>query len=295
MKTDWEKRLRSWGKPPSKHARTKADNAKRMIKKAIAADPKLSRLRIKVKPKGSYRNRTNVGLSSDVDISVLCKDYLITDLPTGYCKDDFDLSINRSYPFRSFRQDVAQALINFFGEDGVSIGNKAFDIHSNTYRTEADVVPCFEYRQYYECGGYEYGTAFMTSNNRKVINWPKDNYSNGVKKNNETSRRYKAMVRSIKSLRDYMIKHDIESATNTPSFLIESLLYNVPNKHFRHDSYYKSADKILSYLARNLCYAEDYGNWTEVNDLKLLFRRSQAWNRTSARRFVMDSLKILEL
>jgi hypothetical protein len=40
-------------------------------------------------------------------------------------------------------------LTDFFDRGAVQRGNKAFDVHANTYRVDADVVAAFEYRWYF--------------------------------------------------------------------------------------------------------------------------------------------------
>jgi len=51
---------------------------------------------------------------------------------------------------------VETALKNYFGSDKVIRGNKAFDIHANSYRVDADVVPAFAYRHYNGGGEDDY-------------------------------------------------------------------------------------------------------------------------------------------
>jgi hypothetical protein len=43
---------------------------------------------------------------------------------------------------------VQAALVRKFGLAGVHRGDKAFDIHANTYRVDADVVATFAHGQY---------------------------------------------------------------------------------------------------------------------------------------------------
>jgi hypothetical protein len=147
MSCDWEATFRSWGSPPSETEQTKCENAERAIRKAIAASSKLSAKPIEVFTQGSYANRTNVRQDSDVDICILY---------TGAFFPDYSLSLSDgalgysegTYPYEDFRTDVEEALIDYFGGSAITRGNKAFDIHENTYRIDADAVPCFEHRRY---------------------------------------------------------------------------------------------------------------------------------------------------
>jgi hypothetical protein len=75
------------------------------------------------------------------------------------------------------------------GADSVTRGNKAFDVHANTYRVDADVVPCFEHRRYLETPQshwFESGTELLPDNGGKIINWPRQNYDNSFAKNDAT-------------------------------------------------------------------------------------------------------------
>src|SRR6185437_15613243 len=103
----------------------------------------------------------------------------------------------------------------------VTRGKKAFDIHENTYRIDADAIACFEYRRYEDNGTYLTGTSFQPDSGKRVINWPEQNYENGVAKNGETGQRFKNVVRIFKRLRNKMAEEDIAAAEPIPSFLIE--------------------------------------------------------------------------
>src|SRR4029077_1063621 len=71
MSRDWESTFSSWGASPSQAEQTKADNADRAVRKAIAASATLNAKPITVFVQGSYANRTNVREDSDVDVCVL--------------------------------------------------------------------------------------------------------------------------------------------------------------------------------------------------------------------------------
>jgi len=56
-----------------------------------------------------------------------------------------------SHPLRNgaFTAHHHGLLVDRFGRAVVKRGNRAFNIRENTYRVEADVVPLFEFRQYW--------------------------------------------------------------------------------------------------------------------------------------------------
>ena len=100
----------------------------------------------------------------------------------------------------------------------VTRGSKAFDVHPNTYRVDADVVPAFVLRHYYNNGNSDDGTYILTDANAEIHNFPEIQYSKGVIKNGNTGRRFKQITRAIKRLRNEMNGEGIAAAGPIPSF-----------------------------------------------------------------------------
>ena len=65
-----------------------------------------------------------------------------------------------TYGYPQYKNDVGGALSDHLGANHVTRGDKAFDVHENTYRIDADVVAGFEYRYYLAGGGYLRGNLF---------------------------------------------------------------------------------------------------------------------------------------
>ncbi len=168
----WNETLKKWAKAPSETEQTKCNNAVTAIRKAINASKKLNSKSITIFAQGSYCNRTNVRLNSDVDVCILCDDTFFYQVPDGKTSADFGLNSPASYRFDEYKNDIETALVQYFGKGGVTRGNKAFDIHENTYRIDADAVAAFEHRRYLEGGAYETGIAFNADKGERVINWP---------------------------------------------------------------------------------------------------------------------------
>jgi hypothetical protein len=282
----WEETFQSWGKPPGTTEQEKCDNAVRAVRKAIDASTALAGRTITVSPQGSYHNRTNVRTDSDVDVRVVCHDSIFFDLPEGRTPTDFGITTPAKYSFSQFKNDVEDALVSYFGRNFVTRGNKAFDIHENSYRVDADVVPCFGYHRYQENGLRPVGTAFLASGTTRIINWPDQNYENGVAKNDATNRRFKAVVRILKRLRNVMDENNIGAAKPTPSFLIECLVWNVPNVGFGHEIYAADVRWVLAHLFNNTRNKEDCAEWGEINELKYLLRGGQPWTLAQAHAFI---------
>ena len=287
MARDWEDTFSVWAKPPGKTEEQRIENAIKAIKNAIAASPKLNTRDIKVFTQGSYRNNTNVRQDSDVDVGVVCYDVFFPEYPEGTTDETFG-NIDGEYNYSTFKNDVEDALVNYFGRQSVKRGNKAFDIKENSYHVEADVAPFFEHRRYYSNGEYEEGVELRPDNGipSKVINWPEQHYSNGVRKNNDTGRSYKSIVRILKKLSNEMDDAGIPQAKNIMGFLIECLVWNVPNENFNYSTWYSNVRACLAFLFNNTRKDEECSEWGEVSELKYLFRPTQKWTRQQAHNFI---------
>lgn len=283
---DWEDTFRSWAKSPSTTEQDKCDNAERAIQKAIANSPHFRNKTIRTFTQGSYRNGTNISAESDVDVGVLCTDTFYFDLPVGFTAEYFGISVPAIYQHPEFKNHLHQALNSHFGQGTVKLGNKAFDVHENSYRIDADVVPHFEYRWYRNDGTYLTGTAFLSDDGKRIINWPEQNYENGISKNNATGNRFKAITRTIKNLRVKMDNDGHEAAKPIPSYLIECLVWNVPDEGFNHDTYTADVRYVLAHLFNNTLNVENCKEWVEVNKFKYLFHTTQPWTQTQAHAFI---------
>jgi hypothetical protein len=286
----WEDTFVSWAKPPGETEQTKCDNAVRGIRKAIDASSTLAARDIRVFPQGSFNNRTNVRLESDVDVCILCREVCFVDYSMSDGLSDAAVGLrDHPYTYGEFRNDVGEALQAYFGSKAVTRGNKAFDVHENSYRVDADAVACFEHRRYHRDsnrGVYYYsGTEFRPDKGGSVINWPEQNYENGVEKNKNTGGRFKDVVRILKRLRNKMADERIDAAVPIASFLIESLVWNVPNEGFGHDTYKADVRWTLAHLFNSTRKIEDCKEWGEVNELKYLFGAHQSWTMEQAHAF----------
>lgn len=293
MSSNWENIFRNWAKPSSDTEQQKCDNAIRMIRDAINGDSVLSNKNIDVFAQGSYRNNTNVRQDSDVDVCVCLMDVCFVDY--SMCDTLSNQTVGLSsldYTYCEFKSAVEKALVAKFGRSSVKRGNKAFDIHATTYRVDADVVPCFEHRRYTGqrlCDGTYYylsGTEFHPDSGGRVINWPQQHYENGIAKNEATGNRFKYITRVLKRLENEMLESGITAAKSIPSYLIECLVWNVPNEGFGHDAYTDDVRYVLAHTFNETVNDEKCSEWGEVNELKYLFRGNQPWTRQQAHDFL---------
>jgi len=88
---------------------------------------------------------------------------------------------------------------------------------------------------------------------------------------------------------------NVAAAQNIPSYLIECLVYNAPNRFFGHDEYVRDVREVLAYLFNNTMNDENCKEWVEVNELKYLFNWWQPWTRQQAFNFISAAWDYLGL
>lgn len=229
--------------------------------------------RIKVFLQGSYANNTNVRTQSDVDIAVVEEDIFRTRYRSGATDANYGFSTAASRS-QTFKDEVEKALKEKFGSD-VSRENKSIKINGNTYRKDADSVPCRRYKDFSgdysnNPDNYVGGILIKADSGEEIINYPEQHIRNGKEKNVATNHYYKKMVRILKKLRYLMKDNGINSANNVSSFALESLLWNIPNEYYLKYKDYRKVfmfDMLLSYLKSN---SNALNAYKEANGIKLL-------------------------
>ena len=284
-----ESTLSGWTSPPSDTEEGKLSNAERMVKEAIDGDATLSDKSIEVFGQGSYANDTNVRLNSDIDINVRYTGGYYYTLPPDTSKDDFGIDKPSEYSLEKFKNDVHSALIAKFGSDSVVRKNKCITILGNTFRVEADVVPTWNHRQYNKSGGYDLGAKLRADTEEYVLNYPKQHIENGKQKNANTHRRFKRLTRIYRKLRYKMIEDGVNVSDSITSFLLECLVWNVPNDIFNdNDTYEERLKASIIHLynctkEENLC-----SEWGEVSERLYLFRGNRKWAREDVNTFLVN-------
>lgn len=292
MSKNWESIFTTWAKGPAATETTRCENSIKAIKAAIGNSDILKNRSIDVFLQGSYRNRVNIRQDSDVDVGIVCNDTFFYNLPPDTTASGMNID-PAAYGYSQFKNEVEQALISYFGISSVTRGNKAFDIKANTYRVEADVAPFFEYRHYTDTSSCIKGVKLKPDRGGEVINYPERHYEKGVSKNDNTSRRYKRCVRILKNLKCKMEEEGSLSAKALPGFLIECMVYNVPDDAFVYADFNSIVKYVLAHIFNNTRPTDDCSKWTEVNDFKYLFHSSQPWTKAQAHQFVSEAWNYL--
>jgi hypothetical protein len=292
MQRDWERWLRDSSGPPPKKEDAKRRLTERLIGAAVNGHPALASLPLRIFTKGSFANRTNTTLESDVDIVV---EYG-TDGP--FC---FERSGQLRYhtlaqlgirpcqiPVEPWhlKQLLFDALTSRFGQEAVEWGTTALRVRAKPYRLTADVVPALAYRLYYgfDAEGrpqWSQGHQIWRDNNNLPIqNWPDQHYAEGVAKNDRTGQRFKQMARAFKCLENEL--RDARIIAPVPSFLSECLVFNVNDAYFGHDAFLDDMALVLRVVAEATSSPGPCSMWCEVSRMKMLFGPDQRWNYAQA-------------
>lgn len=310
-RSEWEARFSHWQRPASETEEAEIEVKARRISRAMRHSSFLTQHDWSIVKQGSYHNNTNVRAGSDVDLCVCLNDVFFVDGPPNDFPEMAELRREAvPFTFDQYRAHIAWCLQQEFGASAVTNGTKAIHLHKNDKeRIDADVVPAYTFQQFaarraphWHRDLPQVGVALLTTDGRRITNFPAQHYANGCAKNDRTGRRYKRVVRIIKRLRDHMAGNQElpqaarNRAKGTASFLIESLVYNcLDGYHFQQGAIYDDVVSVLHYLSyvltnRNagatILGAPGWVWWTEVNGIKGLFDGPQAWSVADASEFV---------
>ena len=196
------------------------------IRKAMEEHKGLSQFTYEVFLQGSYKNDTNLGGDSDVDVVIRLAHKLNPDVAAltgpGLQGNDSHKAAHRQWQL--FRRNALRAVKARFGDDASS-GRKTLKIKKGTLPADADLVVTLRYRG---------GIAFYLSDERRwVVSYPQQHHQWGSKKDKATSQRFKRTVRMFKAARNRLVETKVLTKDDAPSYFIECLLYNVPDKLFK--------------------------------------------------------------
>jgi hypothetical protein len=270
-----EQQLINWSKPISTSEDQKCKNALSQVSEVLRNK---FGSKISIFLQGSYRNNTNVKLDSDVDIVIRYDNvfrYDIGSLSEEQIKVFHETYTNSEYTFGQFKNDCKQALDLTFGNQ-VERKNKCIQILGNTYRVNADVVPCFVMKRFRTPTGVTAeGISFDSDDGQRIDSFPEQHYKNGVAKTEATSRMYKRTVRILKNIKNKLIDAGSISENLASSFFIECLVWNVPDIYFDSSNYLNTLYNVIGRVCEDMKKEEKFREYAEVSDLYWLFRGGQ--------------------
>jgi hypothetical protein len=207
---------------------------------------------------GSRVNGTASELGSDIDLVLMLK----ADTGRGWegFRDDVVAALGESYVVRMGRRCVNV-------DDPDSLFGEMVDILVAT-----------------ECWlGDEQGVFFRDREDRPIINFPNQHRCSGDAKDQRTGGHFKQAVRSVKRVRRLAEQEGMIASGAAPSYLLECLLYNVPDEVYR-----PSPGGALEWLS--WCHREDPIAFSELpcqNGINRLFGPGpDQWEPEAAGRIV---------
>ena len=195
------------------------------IREALSAYKGLSQFKYEVFLQGSYKNDTNLGGDSDVDVVVRLARKL---KPSVVSLSGKRLQADGSHRFalerwQSFRDHVMKAMKARFGK-AVKSGRKTIKLPKGKIPADADLVVTLGHRD---------GIGFYLPDERRwVVSYPQQHYQRGLKKEEATSKRFKRIIRMFKAARNRLVDKRALTKDDAPSYFIECLLYTVPDSLF---------------------------------------------------------------
>jgi hypothetical protein len=290
-----EDNLIRFTKPPSDAEESKLANAERLVNEAVSEDKTLKEMKPKVFGQGSYANDTNVRLNSDIDINVRYDGAFYFQLPEGKTRADFGLNSPATYTFAEFKNAIETALVNKFGRKEVYRDDKCITIKESPTRVVTDVVPTWKFARYFNDGTTVEGVKLISDKGKPIVNFPILHLENARAKNVSTSKRFKRLTRIFRRIRYDMIDAGVLNGEKISSFLVECLVYNVPNPIFNdNNSWTDRLKKSIVSLYENTATVEKCDDWREVSGWLYLFK-GRKWTREEVNAYLVTMWKYLEL
>jgi len=254
--------------------------------------------KVKIFVQGSYANNTNVKTESDVDIAVVEENIFRTEYRlSGQSDSNYGFTIAAT-PQKKFKDEVQEALTAKFGPASVKRCDKSVKVYGNTYRKNADTVPCRRYRDYrndhrFEESNYVGGIIIYPDSGGTIINYPEQHIYNGRQKNTATNGHFKKMVRIVKKMRYLMEDNYILSASNVGSFILESMLWNISdNWYLENCGKYRKVFAFHQLIQTLLVSEASFRDWKEANGIKSLCADTSSYTKLC--KFVDDLIVFYE-
>ena len=247
------------------------------IREALDAHKGLSQFKYEVFLQGSYKNDTNLGGDSDVDVVVRLSSKLklaVADLTGERLQEDGSHRfVHRQW--KSFRNEALKALRARFGKAAKS-GRKTLKVPKGRIPADADLVVTVSHRE---------GIGFYLSDERRwVVSFPQQHHDRGAKKEKATNFQYKRTIRMFKTARNRLVEKGVLKKEDAPSYFIECLLYNVPDRQYRQfgDKLAPTYTGILGWLKK--AQLKDFK--CQNGQVPLFGTGQEQWTQKKARAYV---------
>ena len=244
------------------------------IREALEAYEGLSQFKYEVFLQGSYKNDTNLGGDSDVDVVVRLSTKL---KPAVAVLTGDKLQEDGSHKFlhqqwKSFRGEAMKAMRARFGKSAKS-GRKTLKMPKGEIPADADLVVTVSHGE---------GIGFyLPDDKRWVVSFPQQHHIRGLKKEKATDNRFKRTIRMFKAIRNRLVDKGVLKKEDAPSYFIECLLYNVPDGLFKPE-FAPTYTSIVGWL--KTARLKDFE--CQNGQVQLFGRGGEQWSEKKARAFV---------
>lgn len=248
---------------------------------------------------GSYKNYTNIRSNSDIDVVVEFTSVFYSnkkELPQDQLREFNESFEDGEYSLNDFKTAVLKKLNEYYNSKNVDEGDKAIRIDGFNERLDADVVCCASYRKYKsfkknKTNNYDEGIIFWgAESGEEIINYPNKHYKSGALKNSNSNTNFKPTVRIIKNIKAKLIENKDISKDDCPSYYVECLVYNVPDKAFKETDYSRIIYNVLKYWEDSISN-DTLGGFVCQNKVIPLFGSSdQQWSEKKAKKFINKSI-----
>jgi hypothetical protein len=249
------------------------------LRNALCRSPSFEARPYEIFGQGSRVNNTYIDHASDVDLVLMLKMPFESNVDAfNQCTMDNLTGHDAAghYGWEEFRDDVCAALAESFV---VRMGRRCVNLDDSysLMGEMVDILLATEYRLYsaLPVSGvepYEEGVFFRDRDGRPIVNFPKRHQRNGDEKDMRTGGRFKEVVRALKCVRRLAERERVIADGAAPSYLLECLLYNVPDNVYRTSSLWAAYHGALEWLWRRHC--EDpvsFGDLPCQNGINRLF------------------------
>lgn len=229
--------------------------AEGVLREALCRVPLLDGRPYEIFGQGSRVNNTYIEQTSDIDLVLMLKLPFESNVE-ALVREPYQAA---RYGWEDFRDDVLAAL----GESYVvRMGRRCVNVDDpdSLFGGLVDILVATEYRLYSSLPArgvehYEQGVFFRDREGRPIVNFPKQHRRNGDVKDLRTGGRFKQAVRTVKRARGLAERERMIAEGAAPSYLLECLLYNVPDRVYRASSPEQAHRGALEWLRR--CHRED--------------------------------------
>lgn len=288
-----DEQLANWTRRAFDNEEQRANDTEAAIRRAVRNHAVLSKMNIRVLPKGSIKNNTNVRRDSDIDVAVINQSHIAMEYTDGGTMAHAGLVPYTGISAAAYKALVGEAIRKEFGIGNVDgSGNRVFRVRGSSSVMDADVIPSTQYCFAAPTWNRTGIALILDKPDGKIhFNYPDHHFDNGVAKNNRTGRRYKRAVRILKNIENKLVADGIIKAF--PSFLIECLAYNVPDHIYNAQTDWRTLINAMcthfwAYVS-NDAEPVDSLRWTEVNEHKYLFGLHQRWTKQEAKDFTLQT------